>query len=143
MSGAPVHRVRFRLIGRKDVIKCNLPDCLSVANLDISLLISSDSDERYCRSHRFNLAVEAYLQQFLSSESELVSKLMSKLATLKQSGTLHLMTSLHQVKQNLTCWTGASDIFACFERLFPTINQEDKECSEQNPSAAPKRNIQD
>jgi hypothetical protein len=51
-----------------------------------------------CCSLCFNLSVEVYLQQYLSSESELVSKLMSKLATLKQSGRLHLMTSLHPVK---------------------------------------------
>ena len=94
-----------------------------------------------CHSHHFNLAVEAYLQQYLSSESELVSKLMSKLATLKQSGRLRLMTSLHPVKQNLTQWTGAPDMFAHFERLLPTINQEDEELSELIPSAAQKRNI--
>ena len=94
-----------------------------------------------CCSHRFNLAVEAYLQQYLSSESELVSKLMSKLATLKQSGRLHLMTSLRPVKRNLTRWTGAPDMFAHFERLLPTINQEDEELSELIPSAAQKRNI--
>ena len=94
-----------------------------------------------CRSHRFNLAVEAYLQQFLSSELDLVSKLMSKLGTLKQSGRLRLMTSLRPVKQNLTCWTGAPDMFVCFERLLPTIDQEDKEISELIPSAAQKRNI--
>ena len=96
-----------------------------------------------CHSHRFNLAVEAYLQQYLSSESELISKLMSKLATLKQSGRLCLMTSLRPVKQNLTWWTGAPGMFACFERLLPTINQEDKELSELIPSAAQKRNFWD
>ena len=53
------------------------------------------------------------------------------------------MTSLYLVKQNLTCWTGASDMIACFERLLPTINQKDKELSELIPSAAQKRNIQD
>jgi hypothetical protein len=90
-----------------------------------------------------NLAVEAYLQQFLSFKLELVSKLMFKLATLKQSGRLHLMTSLHPVKQNLTQWTGAPDMFAHFKRLLPTINQEDKEVSELIPSTAQKRNIPD
>ena len=55
-----------------------------------------------CLSHCCNLAVEAYLQKFLSSKLELVSKLMFKLATLKQSGKLHLMASLHPVNQNLT-----------------------------------------
>ena len=68
---------------------------------------------------------------------------MSKLATLKQSGRLCLMTSLCPVKQNLTQWTGAPDMFVCFERLLPTIDQEDEELSELIPSATQKRNIQD
>ena len=96
-----------------------------------------------CCSHCFNLAVEAYLQPFLSLELDLVSQLMSKLGTLKQSGRLHLMTSLRPVKQNLTHWTGAPDMFARFERLLPAIDQEDEELSELIPSAAQKRNIRD
>ena len=61
MSGAPVHWVRFWLTGCNDVIKCNLPDCFSVANLNRSLLTSSDSDERnFCR-----YASTARLQQWL------------------------------------------------------------------------------
>jgi hypothetical protein len=53
-----------------------------------------------CRSHRFNLSVEQYLRTFLAAESELVGKLMSKLATLKQSGRLWLTTALCPVKRN-------------------------------------------
>ena len=37
-----------------------------------------------CRSHRFNLAVEAYISTFLAIELDLIGKLMSKLSTLRQ-----------------------------------------------------------
>ena len=94
-----------------------------------------------CCSHHFNLAVETYLQQFLSSKLKLASKLMTKLTTLKLSGRLCLMTSLYPVKQNLTHWTGAPAMFACFERLLLTIDQEGKELSELIPYATQKGNI--
>ena len=68
---------------------------------------------------------------------------MSKLTTLKLSGRLCLMTSLYPVKQNLTHWTGAPDMFACFERLLLTIDQEGKELSELIPYATQKGNIWD
>ena len=64
-----------------------------------------------CRSHRFNLPVEQYLRKFRAAESDLVRKLMSKLATMKQSGRLRLTTAPCPVKRNVTCWTGVPDMF--------------------------------
>ena len=98
-----------------------------------------------CRSHRFNLSVEQYLRTFLAAESELVGKLMSKLATLKQSGRLRLMTALCPVKRNVTRWTGVPDMFQRFERLLPNLNLEDgnDELIEFVPSAAQNKNIRE
>ena len=55
-----------------------------------------------CRSHRFNLAVEAYINEYLKVECELVGKLMSKLSTLKESGRLRMVTELRPVRSNIT-----------------------------------------
>ena len=63
MSEAPVQQVRFCLTRYKDVIKCNLPDCVSVTNLDISLLNSSDSDERSCCRYASTAKLKWWLRQ--------------------------------------------------------------------------------
>ena len=94
-----------------------------------------------CRSHRFNLAVEAYISEFLAAELELIGKLMSKLSTLKQSGRLRLMTPLRPVKRNVTRWTGVPDMFQRIERLLPNIDEADSEIMDLVPTPAQKRNI--
>jgi hypothetical protein len=70
---------------------------------------------------------------------------MSKLATLKQSGRLHLMTVLCPVKRNVTRWTGVPDMFQRFERLLPNCNilvdGTNDELMDFVPSPAQKRNI--
>jgi hAT family C-terminal dimerisation region len=99
-----------------------------------------------CRSHRFNLSVEQYLRKFPAAESELVGKLMSKLATLKQSGRLRLMTALCPIKRNVTHWTGVPDMFfQRFERLLPNLNLVDgnDELMDFIPSAAQNKNIRE
>ncbi|KAI2512776.1 hypothetical protein MHU86_1564 [Fragilaria crotonensis] len=97
-----------------------------------------------CRSHRFNLSVEQYLRNFLAAESELVGKLMSKLATLKQSGRLRMMTALCPVKRNATRWTGVPDMFQRFERLLPNLNLDSNdELMDLVPSAAQNKNIRE
>ena len=63
ISGAPVHQVRFCLTGHKDVIKHNLPDCFSVANLDMSLLTSFDLNERNCCRYASTAKLKRWLQQ--------------------------------------------------------------------------------
>jgi hypothetical protein len=97
-----------------------------------------------CRSHCFNLSVEQFLKKFLATESELVGKVMSKLATLRQSGQLRLMTSLRPVKRNETRWTGVPDMFQRFERLLPNLNSanEDK-IMDLIPNAEQKKNIRE
>lgn len=94
-----------------------------------------------CRSHRLNLAVEAYIARFLSIESEIVGKLMSKLSTLKESGRLRLSTSLRPVKRNATRWIGVSNMFERFERLLPNIDETNQELAEFIPTAAQRNNI--
>ena len=94
-----------------------------------------------CRSHRFNLAVEAYISEFLAAELELIGKLMSKLSTLKQSGRLRLMTPLRPVKRNVTRWTGVPDMFQRFERLLPNIDEADSEIMDLVLTPAQKHNI--
>ena len=97
-----------------------------------------------CRSHRLNLAVEQYLKKFLAAESELVGKLMSKLATLKLSGRLRLMTSLRPVKRNETRWTGVPDMFQRFERLLPNLDSANKdEIMDLIPNANQEKNIKE
>jgi hypothetical protein len=96
-----------------------------------------------CRSHRFNLAVEAFINKYLFVESELVGKLMSKLSTLKQSGVLRLMTSLRPIKRNVTRWTGVPDMFQRFERISPHLDLNNDEINELIPTGVQKRNIRD
>eukprot|EP00731_Ephydatia_muelleri_P013975 Em0007g1285a len=91
-----------------------------------------------CRSHHFNLAVEAYISEFLAAELELIGKLMPKLSTLKQSGRLRLMTTLRPVKQNVTRWIGVPDMFQRFERLLPNIDEADSEIMDLVPTPAQK-----
>ena len=84
------------------------------------------------------------MRKFLAAESELVGKLMSKLATLKQSGRLRLMvTALCPVKRNVTRWTGVPNMFQRFERLLPNLNLVDgnDELMDFVPSAAQNKNI--
>lgn len=71
-----------------------------------------------CRSHRFIILVEQYLRTFLATELELVGKLMSMLATLKQSGRFRLMSDRTLLKRNVTRWTYVSEI-----RMPPTKSE--------------------
>lgn len=94
-----------------------------------------------CRSHRLNLAVEAYLAQNLSTEVELVGRLMSKLSTMKEAGRLRLSTHLRPVKRNVTRWTGVMNMFLRLERLLPHIAESDPETAELIPTVAQKNKI--
>ena len=88
-----------------------------------------------CRSHRFNLAVECYIKKHLGSETEIVSKLMSKLSTLKESGRLRLLTSLRPAKRNVTRWLGAANMFDRLEQLLPKIQDPSSDVAELIPNA--------
>lgn len=94
-----------------------------------------------CRSHRLNLAVEAYLDIFLSSELDTVSKLMSKLSTLKEAGRLRLATSLRPVRRNVTRWLGSIRMLERFERLRQTIDDTNADVAVLLPTAAQRINI--
>jgi hypothetical protein len=97
-----------------------------------------------CRSLRFNLTAEQYLRTFLAAELELVGKLKLKLATLKQSGRLRLMTALCPVKRNVTRWTGVPDMFQHFERVLPNLNLDSNdEFMDLVPLTAQNKNIRE
>ena len=88
-----------------------------------------------CRSHRLNLAIEAYIKQHLGNECEMVSKLMTKLSTLKESGRLRLTTSLRPVKRNITRWLGTVNMFDRLERLIPKLQIPSSEVAALMPTA--------
>jgi hypothetical protein len=96
-----------------------------------------------CRSHRFNLAMEAYMNSTLSQEVTKVAKLMSKLSTLKEAGRLRLTTTLRPVKRNATRWTGAISMLQRYDRICDSINQTDRETAALIPSAHERIRIQD
>ncbi len=94
-----------------------------------------------CRSHRFNLAVEAYLAATLSIEISKVTKLMSKLSTLKEAG--RLTTPLRPVKRNVTRWTGAIRMLQRYDRIADQINPSDRDMAALLPSAIKRMRIKD
>ena len=89
-----------------------------------------------CRSHRFNLAMEAYIETFLSAELDTVGKLMSKLTTLKEAGRLRQTTSLRPVRRNTTRWLGAVKMFELYERLRQFIDDSNPDVAVLLPTAA-------
>ena len=93
-----------------------------------------------CRSHRLNLAVEAYFDKYLETEIDLVSNLMSKLSTLKEADRLRLTTCLRPVKRNKTLWLGVIKILSRYEMLRPNIDDTNPELAELLPTAA-QRNV--
>ena len=96
-----------------------------------------------CRSHRFNLAVEAYLDVTLSTEISKVTRLMSKLSTLKEAGRLRLTTPLRPVKRNVTRWTGAIQMLQRYDRIVDQIDQTDRDIAALLPSAIERMHIHD
>ena len=95
-----------------------------------------------CRSHRFNLVVEAYINQNLKTEVDLVTKLMSKLSTLKEAGRLRRKTLLRPVRRNVTRWLGVINMFERFERLKSNIDTTPQSgLAEFMPSVLQKNNM--
>jgi hypothetical protein len=73
---------------------------------------------------------------FLSPELEMAGKLMTKLSTLKEGGRFRLMTSLRQVKRNVTRWTGVPELFDRLERLLPSLQNANEEVVHLLPISA-------
>jgi hypothetical protein len=94
-----------------------------------------------CRSHRLNLAVEAFVERYLSEEVTMVGDLMSKLSTLKEAGRLRLSTPLRPVKRNRTRWQGVIDMLVRFERLRPHIDDTNPDLAKLLPSPTQRNNI--
>lgn len=98
--------------------------CLIGDNCSVNKLVASLMNVPLlgCRSHRLNLAVEAYMHNNLKEQVEVVSKLMSKLSNLKNSGRLRLLTSLRPKNRNVTRWTSATLMFERYIKLTPTLH---------------------
>ncbi len=88
-----------------------------------------------CRSHRFNLAVEKYIEANLSKEVDKVSRLMSKLSTLKEAGRLRLVNHLRPVKRNVTRWSSVINMLQRYERLVDDIDHTNREFAVLLPTA--------
>lgn len=86
-----------------------------------------------CRSHRLNLAIEAFIKENLNIESEMVGKLMSKLSTIKESGGLRSFTSLRSVKR-IARWLGVLNMFDRLERLLPSLKNPNPEVAQFIPN---------
>lgn len=94
-----------------------------------------------CGSHRLNIGVEAYIKNTLETEVEVVSRLMSKLGTLKQSGRMRLYTELRPKLRNVTRWTGVLAMFEQYAKIRSTLDKMGDEIRELLPSLPQERNI--
>lgn len=76
-----------------------------------------------CRSHRFNLAVEEFLDMFLFDEIKIISEVMQKLMTQKLGGRLRMWTSLKAEKRNATRWNSAIRMISKYLKLHETVKE--------------------
>lgn len=97
-----------------------------------------------CRSHRFNLAVEKYIDAHLADEVAVVMKLMTMLSTSKNAGKLREVTTLKPVRRNKTLWLGTIKMFQCMAELDQKIRDSDMcvEVMQSMPTYVHNSNIQ-
>lgn len=94
-----------------------------------------------CRSHRLNIAVEAFVVSLLDSEVRKITALMTKLKTLKGAGKLKRLTGLKPKLRNITRWTGVMNMFERFKQLQPHIATMGDDIIELMPTLKEIRNI--
>jgi hypothetical protein len=87
-----------------------------------------------CASHRFNLAVNSYLEDF-ESLLEKVSHISRKLRTIKNSAQLRKKTSLRPVLRNATRWSSAYLMLQRFLALKEFIDPMNTELAALMPTA--------
>lgn len=93
-----------------------------------------------CASHKFNLAVEAWISSTpeLSGALNALSEVMRQLKTLTHSARLHKLTHLEAIKPNASPWNSRFDMVSRYFRISDFICQnEEVEC--YMPSAPQKR----
>lgn len=73
-----------------------------------------------CASHRFNLAVKKWLQQYEPVLYK-VNSIMSKLKNLKMAGALRKLTDLRPVQRNVTRWSSTADMINRWFKLKPFL----------------------
>ncbi|EGZ29118.1 hypothetical protein PHYSODRAFT_375103, partial [Phytophthora sojae] len=73
-----------------------------------------------CASHRFNLAVRAFLEAH-ETMVEKVHKFMKKLATVKGRAVLKKISKLHPKLNNVTRWSSTYEMLERFVALHPHV----------------------
>ncbi|RLN96724.1 hypothetical protein BBJ28_00019689 [Nothophytophthora sp. Chile5] len=87
-----------------------------------------------CASHRLNLAVQAYLQQY-EEDLDTIHTWMKKLRTLNHAAKLRLKTPLRPVVRQDTRWNSTYSMVERYVRLATFLSAEDDEICELLPSA--------
>ena len=123
---------------KKDNLVCLIGDNCSTNNKTADLFKIPSLG---CRSHRFNLAMEKFIDQELKREVEMVTQLMGKLSTLKEAGFLRQKTHLRPVKRNVTRWLGVIHMMDRFLTLLPSIDENRPGIADFIPSAAQRSKI--
>lgn len=94
-----------------------------------------------CRSHGFNLDVEAYNEKTLKSDIETVYLLIVKLKTLKNSGAFSEKTFLCPKLRTKTRWTGCVAMFKRFLKIKDDTKDLTEEITDLIPRASTVRSI--
>lgn len=77
-----------------------------------------------CASHRFNLAVQKYLEQHENVITN-INRIMGLLSNLKKAGKLRQFTDLEPVIMNATRWSSKHDMIERYFRLEEYIKEMD------------------
>lgn len=86
-----------------------------------------------CASHRFNLAVQSYLDTYDEITSS-INNLMKSLSNIKKAGKLRLKTDLEPVTKNVTRWSSTYSMVERFFQLKQHLDQTDIDLLQHIPS---------
>jgi hypothetical protein len=86
-----------------------------------------------CASHRFNLAVQSYLDTYDEIITS-INNLMKVLTNVKKAGKLRMNTPLEPVTRNVTRWSSTYSMVERFFRLKEHLDQSDVDLLRHIPS---------
>jgi len=86
-----------------------------------------------CASHRFNLAVQSYLDTYDEITSS-INTLMKTLSNIKKAGKLRLKTNLEPVTKNVTRWSSTYSMVERFFQLKTHLDETDLDLLQHIPS---------